>query len=152
MRIQINSDKNVVVDAPLASFTRGEVNRALKRFTHELTRVEVHLSDVNSHKPGALDKRCLMEARPARHRPLTASSRAAKIEEAVKGGLTKLQSSLQTFIGRLAKQRAAAARAVAPRTRRIAEPARPRARKKAASRGASVGQLDHPAPRRRSSS
>jgi Sigma 54 modulation protein / S30EA ribosomal protein len=130
MRIQINSDKNVVVDAQLASLVKGEVNRVLKRFTHKLTRVEVHLSDVNSHKPGPLDKRCLVEARPARHRPLTASSRAAKIEGAVKGALTKLRSSLQTFFGRLGTQRAAGARTVAPRTRRTAEPARARARRR----------------------
>ena len=128
MRIQINSDKNVVVDAQLASLIRGDVNRVLKRFTHKLTRVEVHLSDVNSHKPGPLDKRCLVEARAARHRPLTASSRAAKIEGAVKGALRKLRSSLQTFSGRLGKQRAAGgARTVAPRTRRTAEPPQTRA-------------------------
>lgn len=137
MRIQINSDKNVVVDAQLASFVRGEVNRVLERFTHKLTRVEIHLSGVNSQKSGPHDKRCLVEARPARHRALTVSSRAAKIEGAVKRALNKLKRSLQTFFGRLGQQRAVGERAVAP-PRRTAETARTRAKRKVASRGAST--------------
>ncbi len=129
MRIQINSDKNILVDARLTRFVKGEVNRVLKRFTHKLTRVEVHLSDANSHKPGHLDKRCLIEARPARHRPLTAASRAAKIEGTLKGALAKLQSSLQTLFGRLGKLRATTARAFAP-PRRTTKRVRARGRRK----------------------
>ncbi len=61
----------------------------------------MHLSDVNSRKFGLHDKKCLIEARPARHRPLTASTGAATVNEAVGGALTKLSRSLETFFGRL---------------------------------------------------
>lgn len=101
VRIQINSDKNVAVDTRVIQFVRGEVNRLLKRFGSKLTRVEVHLSDVNSRKFGVNDKRCLIEARPARHRPLTANNRAQTVRLAVSGALTKLRSGLETFYGRL---------------------------------------------------
>jgi hypothetical protein len=103
VEIQVNSDKNVPMDTQVIRFIGVEVNRVLRRFAGRLTRVEVHLSDVNSHKFGTHDKRCLIEARPARHRPLTASSGAPTINEAVAGTLAKLRRSLQTLFGRLGK-------------------------------------------------
>jgi hypothetical protein len=103
VEIQVNSDKNVPMDTEVIRYVGAEVNRVLKRFEGRLTRVEVHLSDVNSHKFGTHDKRCLIEARPARHRPLTASSGAPTITEAVAGTLAKLRRSLQTLFGRLGK-------------------------------------------------
>jgi hypothetical protein len=109
MRIQLNSDKNIPIDERLTQFIEREVNAGLKGFISRLTRVEVFLSDVNSHKPGVRDKRCLIEARPARHRPLVASNTAKTVPEAAKGALTKLRSSLQTFYGRMTRARAVAA-------------------------------------------
>ena len=103
MRIQINSDKNIAVDAQIIGFVETEVNRVLTRFLGKLTRVEVHLSDVNSDKFGEFDKRCLIEARPAGRPPLAASDRAPTTEQAVRSALGKLRSSLQTFFGRLGK-------------------------------------------------
>jgi hypothetical protein len=104
VKIQINSDKNVAVDTKVISFVTDEVNRALKVFAGKLTRVEVHLSDVNSSKFGTHDKRCLIEARPARHRPVTVRSGAPTVRAAVGDALTKLRSSLRTFFGRLGKR------------------------------------------------
>lgn len=104
VRIQINSDKNIAVDTRVMQFVRGEVNGSLRRFASKLTRVEVHLSDVNSHKFAINDKRCLIEARPARHRPVIATNRARTVRLAVGGALTKLQSGLETFYGRLEKR------------------------------------------------
>ena len=104
MRIQINSDKNIAVDTRVMQYVRAEVNRFLRRFGSKLTRVEVHLSDVNSRKFGVNDKRCMIEARPARHRPLTATDRAQTVRQAVGGALTKLRSGLDAFYGRLEKR------------------------------------------------
>src|SRR5690242_3223793 len=97
MRIQINSDKNIGVDDRVIDFIEGEVNRVLKRFADKLTRLEIHLSDVNSDKRGALDKRCVIEARPAGHRPLAANGAAPTVQQAVRRALTKSRNSLQTF-------------------------------------------------------
>ncbi|MBV8846504.1 MAG: HPF/RaiA family ribosome-associated protein [Bryobacterales bacterium] len=126
MRVQLNSDKNIAIDARLTQFVKREVSNGLKAFTSRLTRVEVFLSDVNSHKPGVRDKRCLMEARPARHRPRVASSKAATVREAIKGAVAKLRSSLQTFYGRMTRTRSL----IAPRRSTVKK--RPIARKKAA--------------------
>ena len=103
MKIQVNSDKNIGTDSATIAFVESEVNRVLKRFARRLTRVEFHLSDVNSHKFGTRDKRCLVEARPAHRRALTASLRAATVREAVAGALAKMRNSLETAFGRQGK-------------------------------------------------
>jgi hypothetical protein len=105
VRIQVNSDKNITVDDRVTHFIAFEVNRVLGRFTGKLTRVEVHLTDVNSHKFGMHDKRCLIEARPARYRTMAASDRARTVALAVRGALRKMQNSLQTFFGKLGQRR-----------------------------------------------
>ena len=64
MKIQVNSDKTIAVDASLIRFVEGEVRRVLGRFAIMLTRVEIHLSDVDQRKRGQTDKRCLIEVRP----------------------------------------------------------------------------------------
>ena len=65
MKIQVNSDNTITVDASLTRFVEGEVSRAVGQVHRKLTRVEVHLSDVDNKKTGQADKRCLIEVRPA---------------------------------------------------------------------------------------
>ena len=100
MQIQINSDNSVAVDNELAQLVEFNVNSALKRFEDRITRVEVHLSDVNGGKFGIEDKRCLMEARPAGRDPVTVSNQAANLEEAVRGSAQKLKRLLVSLFGR----------------------------------------------------
>ncbi len=100
MKIQVNSDNTIAVDASLTRFVEGKVNRVLARFAKRLTRVEVHLSDVDKRKTGQADKRCLIEVRPARARPLSVSAKATKMASAVSQALGKMQRSLTTFFGR----------------------------------------------------
>lgn len=107
MKIQVNSDSTIDVDAHLTRFVKGEVSRLLDRFATSLTRVEVHLSDVDNMKSGKADKRCLIEARPAGAQPRTASAKATKVSSAVDQALGKMQRSLTTFFGR--KERPAVA-------------------------------------------
>ena len=78
MKIQINSNKQVTVDAALSGAIESNVNAARGRFARRLTRLEIHLSDTNSSsKTGLRDKRCLLEARPAGQQP---SSAALKLQ------------------------------------------------------------------------
>lgn len=100
MKIQVNSDNTIAVHTSLTRFVEGEVSRILGRFAPRLTRVEVHLSDVDNKKTGQADKRCLIEARPAGARPLSASAKALKVASAVDQAAGKMQRSLTTFFGR----------------------------------------------------
>jgi hypothetical protein len=99
VKIQVNSDNTIVVDAGLTRFVEDEGSRALRRFAGRLTRAEFHLSDV-SNKIGHHDKLCLLEVRPMGARPRTASARATDVQAAVAGALGKMRRSLTTFFGR----------------------------------------------------
>ena len=100
MKIQVNSDGTIAVDAGLIRFAEGEVRRVLGRFAIRLTRVEIHLSDVDNTKRGQPDQRCLIEVRPTGARPLSASAQATKMAYAVSHALGKMQRSLTTFFSR----------------------------------------------------
>jgi predicted component of type VI protein secretion system len=111
MKVQINSDKQVVVDAELSSVVEAEVRRALGRFETQLTRLEVHLSDLNSSsKRGLRDKRCLLEARPVGRKPVSVAFETASVEQAVRGAAGKMKRLLETSFGKssgLTSQRSA---------------------------------------------
>jgi ribosome-associated translation inhibitor RaiA len=102
LKLQVNSDKNIKVDDRVVKFVRNKADQALKPFKTKLTRVEFHLSDVNSHKFGAQDKRCMIEARAAGRRPLGVTATAGTVRAAIHGSLSKLQSALEKYFGRLA--------------------------------------------------
>ena len=101
MQIQVNSNSSVAVHDELAQLVQTNVTHALERFADRITRVEVHLSDVNGDKFGTQDKRCLMEARPAGHDPVAVTDLAGTLEEAIRGAALKLQRRLSTLFGRL---------------------------------------------------
>jgi len=115
LKVQINSDKTIVVSAGLKRFLEGEVSRVLERFSTRLTRVEIHLSDVDNQKAGQADKRCLVEARPAGAKPLSASAKARDVASAVSEASGKMQRLLIRFFGRIGKSAAAATGPVSPR-------------------------------------
>ncbi len=101
MQIQVNSNSSVAVGAEMIRSVEANVNNALDQFGDRITRVEVHLSDVNAEKGGAKDKNCLMEARPTSREPVIVSNQAETLEEAVAGAALKLQKRLSSLFGRL---------------------------------------------------
>ncbi len=138
MKIQVNSDKTIAVDARLTRFVEGEVNRVLDRFAIKLTRVEIHLSDVDNKKTGQADKRCLIEVRPAGARPLSASAKATKMASAVGEALGKMQRSLATFFGRRGRPAAAVSASVSKAKKKVAKKTAPGPKKKASVKKAAV--------------
>ncbi|MBV8706498.1 MAG: HPF/RaiA family ribosome-associated protein [Acidobacteriaceae bacterium] len=104
MKVQINSDKQVTVGTELMNNVKAEVERAFERFSNQITRVEVHLSDLNSSKRGVKDKRCMLEVRPAGKRPVSVDDRGATVQQAVKGAAGKMKRLLQSSLGRAAHQ------------------------------------------------
>jgi len=100
MTIQVNSDKTIAVDARLTSFVESEVSRVLGRFATRLTRVEIHLSDIDGKKRGQADRRCVVEIRPAGLRPLSVSTTATTMAVAIGAALVKARRSLSASFGR----------------------------------------------------
>ena len=101
MTIQINSDNHIDGTEGLKEYIQTTISENLKRFDEQITRVEVHLHDENSHKKGIDDKRCMMEVRLEGMQPIAVTAFGNTIHEAVKSALDKLKSSLDTNIGRL---------------------------------------------------
>jgi ribosome-associated translation inhibitor RaiA len=109
MRVQVNSDNTVSVDVRVKQFVKDEVERILEHFADRVTRVQVHLSDVNSRKSGPADKRCLVEVRPAGAQPLSTNATGDDVPTAIVQALRKMKRSLTSAFGRQG-------RALAPRT------------------------------------
>ena len=101
MKIQINTDNHITGREKLANEAEVAVANALGRFAGQITRVEVHLSDENSHKGGERDKRCAMEARIEGRQPVAVTHEADTITQAINGAAAKLERSLDSTLGKL---------------------------------------------------
>ncbi len=100
MTIQFNTDNNITGSEELQAPLNAAIEKSLSRFSNQITRIEVHLNDENSHKKGQNDKRCMLEARMEGRQPIAVTNNADTNEQAVKGALDKLIASLETIIGR----------------------------------------------------
>jgi ribosomal subunit interface protein len=101
MQIQINTGPNIEVHEALAAEVNGIVESALSRFSDNITRVEVHLSDENSNKKvGHEAMRCMLEARIEGRRPIAVTNHASTLGEAVDGAADKLTRLIEHTIGR----------------------------------------------------
>ncbi len=105
MHIQINTDHNIEGREALADQFRGVVESALSRFSEQITRVEVHVSDENSDKKGGHDKmRCMMEARIEGRQPIAVTHHASTLDEAIEGAAGKLTRLIEHTLGRQGEQ------------------------------------------------
>ena len=101
MQIEINTDKNVIGNEEFKAWSTSVISEELSRFSEQITRVEVHLSDENGNKEGIDDKRCMMEARLAGIKPIAVTDYGNTNEQAISGALDKLKTSLEKITGRL---------------------------------------------------
>ncbi|MDN3675644.1 HPF/RaiA family ribosome-associated protein [Flavobacterium branchiarum] len=96
MKIQINTDKNIEGHERLEAYFSGELNKSLARFEDKVTRIEVHFGDENGEKFSLNDKKCVIEVRPVKLQPITATEHADTLEKAFNGALSKVKKSLTT--------------------------------------------------------
>ena len=100
MTIQLNTDKNVAGDERVEGYVNALIEEKLSRFSDQITRIEVHLSDQNGQKEGENDKRCMLEARFEGKQPIAVTSQRNTVEESVNDALDKLMSSVETNFDR----------------------------------------------------
>jgi len=98
MTIQFNTDKNIQWDQRHDDHFSAFIKEELFRFSEQITRVEVHLSDENGGKEGPNDIRCLIEARLEGQQPIVASADADSIEQSVSGALIKINAGLKSKV------------------------------------------------------
>lgn len=100
MQIQIFT-QGIDVPEPLRGYVEKYLTEVLKHHTERLTRVEVHLKDLNSSKKNGVDKHCLIEARPRGMDPIVAEHDATEYRDAVHEAALKLERALQHRIDKL---------------------------------------------------
>lgn len=98
MQIQLNSDKHIVGSPELYASIEQKLRQTLKHLANEVTRIEVHLNDENSIKGGIDDKRCLLEARVAKMKPISTEHHAETIDQAVAGAAEQLARALKSAL------------------------------------------------------
>jgi len=92
MQIQINAPHEKLPDA-LVDLMEQSVAHEFAHFGERLTRVEIHLSDLNANK-GGIDKRCLIEARPRGQDPVAAEEHGTTQRDAFERAIKKLARAL----------------------------------------------------------
>jgi ribosome-associated translation inhibitor RaiA len=99
--VHISTDNQIKSDAQANARLEERVRSKLKRFERRLTRVEVHVADVNGPKGGA-DKRVSLEARINGHEPIAVHAEADRVDNAVALAADKAVRALAHALGRLA--------------------------------------------------
>jgi hypothetical protein len=100
MDIQINTANNLDGREALIARLETLVRDRLARFEGRLTRVELHLGDVDGPRTGGDDIRCQLEARLAGADPLSVTDQAASPDQAAAGALARAITAIERAIGR----------------------------------------------------
>lgn len=101
MQIQIDAAHNIEGHAALTVWANELVKNGLSRYSEQITRVEVHLTDENGAKSGPDDKCCVMEARLEGRPPIAVTHHAPTLRQAADGARDKLTRLLESTLGRL---------------------------------------------------
>jgi hypothetical protein len=104
MQVQVNTSNGIENSETLERWAHEFVGDTLARFAQDITRVEVQLSDENSERNGAADKRCMLEARLNGRAPLAVSHHAENQDLAFRGAAQKLLHLLEHTFGKLDRQ------------------------------------------------
>ena len=91
MQILVHCDDQICCSEELIRGVEGVIAGTLERFTGRLSRVEAHLGDLNSAKPGDRDKVCSLEARIEGGASVLASHEAVTLTEAIHDAADKLK-------------------------------------------------------------
>lgn len=101
MQVLVNSDHTINASESVTERVDSIVSGAVDRFATRITRIEVHLSDMNADKHGAADKRCTMEARVGGMAPIVVHHDAPTLVDAIDAAADKLERALEHAFGRL---------------------------------------------------
>ena len=99
MQFQFNSDNRITGDLAVAGRMETMVRGRLGRIADRLTRVQVHVSDVNGPKRGN-DIRCAVELRPNGMKPISATDEATTVKAAVASATDKALAALKRRLGK----------------------------------------------------
>lgn len=99
MIFQFNSDNQLSAMTDVAERIETTVRAKLSRIEDQLTRVEVHVGDVNAAKGGA-DMHATVELRPASLAPVAGTHTAEALDVAVARATDKALTAYDRIIGK----------------------------------------------------
>ena len=101
MQILLHSDPNTDGGHLMADHLRKVVQDAMVRFAERVTRVEAHLSDVNSQaKSSGSDIHCTLEARLVGLDAIAVKDHASNAHQAIEGAVRKLKRAVGTALAK----------------------------------------------------
>lgn len=89
MLVQVNTDNRIEASESMVAVLEDRVRERLSRFGDRLTRVEVHLRDVDGDRNGPQGIEAKVEVRPAGGQPLVTTDNGADADAALSGALRK---------------------------------------------------------------
>lgn len=98
MQIYVNTDNQIQGSEHLEERVNTLVTQHLERFFRHLTRIDVHLSDANGSKGGAIDKQCAIEARISNGPAIGVTHDDETVEKSIHGACDKMRSRLETAV------------------------------------------------------
>lgn len=102
MEILTHPGDGVDISQALTDHIESKLSGCRRRFGDHVTRVDVHLKDVNAQK-GGVDKLCAMEAHPAGLDVVRVDTQADDAYKASHGAAEKLERALERRFARAAK-------------------------------------------------
>ncbi len=101
MQILLHSDSNTDGGHLMADHLQKVVKDAMARFSERVTRVEAHLSDVNSQaKSSDGDIHCTLQARLVGLDAIVVKEHAGNVHQAIEGAVRKLKRAVGTELAK----------------------------------------------------
>lgn len=101
MQVILNTDHHVDGSHGMAEHLEAVVKDALSRFADQVTRVEAHLADANSHVKATPDEiHCTLEARLVGMEPVVVKDHAGTAHQAIHGAAGKLKRAVTTALAK----------------------------------------------------
>lgn len=101
MQVQINTENGVGNRQTLERWATAFLTETLARFAQDIIRVELKLGEEARTRSGAVDKRCLLEARLPGRQPLAVEHHAETQDAAIRGAAQRLVNALDHSLGKL---------------------------------------------------
>lgn len=106
MQVLLNTDPHVDGRHKMVEHLTTVVKEALHRFGEQVTRVQAHITDENSHlKTGPDDIQCTLEARLVGLEPVVVKERADNVHQAIQGAVNKLKRAVEHALEKHAAHR-----------------------------------------------
>lgn len=101
MQVQFQTDNHIEGTEAMAQWASTTVKTALQRFSGQITRVEVHVSDESAGKKNTQESiQCTMEVRLEGHQPVALKHLGANLNQAIEGAAEKMGRLIDSTLGR----------------------------------------------------